>query len=340
MRSFGIRQAWVSVVLAAMALAVAAGAAAGETFCLKCQADRWRTLDAQLLQRAENLKKARIVLRLAQQKGDAALLQQAQAAVNRATKDWEYFDKTAEALNSHTYRAFLARHHVDVDARYDEARARLDRRTKEFDRLRKALGSQKQATLKEMQGILDQTVREHRDAGSDLLFNAVQVVGGHVDVLVKEMQAAHAAAEKIRAMESFARVAKLVHAGHAAADLYKKEYWQAATEGGRLVLAESIPWLLAGAGAGAMMGAATGLPLAVTLALDVATINLSYDEFHAAEERLQGVRNIELAWQAEIESLGARVKTLEAERALAEDAIQRQKAFEQQVRKIQREMNP
>lgn len=191
-------RATVIVALLAGMLAAAPPTRAEELFCLDCQTKRWQSLETQILKRAGNLKSARELLRQAEKGDDADLLAKARALVARTTAEWEYVDRLARQLGSPSYTAYLARHQVDVEQRFDSARAALKRRTEQFDRLRGALGEQKAVVLRDMQGIIRQEAKERRGLAVDSSFGALK---GAADLAEHQLaRLARAASRRRRAL--------------------------------------------------------------------------------------------------------------------------------------------
>jgi hypothetical protein len=320
---------------------VVAPAAAQDAFCADCQARRWQALETQLLKRAATLKDARQAVRDAERSGSAELLADARAALASATAAWRAVDDVARKLESRTYTTYLARAQVDVEQRYDEARAALHRKTEQFDRLRGVLGDQKARALGEMDGIIRQEAKERRELGLNGALIALKGAAVKAEAAIEELRklpAGQARDAALRDLQQFVGLVNTAEGARIRDELARGEHWAAVAGGGQLILGLAIPRVLPPATAASATAHATAWPAFLTLALDLTQIGLSHVEFHEAQERLDGVRNVELAWQSDIRALGARVGSLRAEREFAAEAIRRQQSFAQQVSRIRAEV--
>lgn len=325
------------------------GYAQSEAFCQTCQATRWSSLEDQLLRRAANVKRARELLRKAEAGGRADLVQQAMAHLERTTTEWEYIDELARKLESGTYKMFLARHQVDVERRYDEARADLHRKTEQLNRLRQSFGAAKEAELTQMRALAAEEARLRTGLGINSAVGAIKGAGNKAEMSLRLLKAIPSGAidwsDDIRRLERFVDVVKAVKLSKIGVDAVKGEYWKAAISASQTILALVIPtsltskhYVFMSAAASTQLARTMAFPFFVTLALDFAEIGLSHEQFREAEERLQSVGDLELSWQVRVQSLGQRVNYLRAERELAADATRRQEVLEAQVRKIREEL--
>jgi hypothetical protein len=321
-----------------------------EPFCQRCQAARWASLGDQLLGRAQNLKSARALFRQAEASHREDLIQKAKAFVDRTTLEWQYVDQLATTLQSSSYKAFLARHQVDVDVRYDEARAELHRKTEQLDHFRHTLDPDKQSQLRQMQAIATEEAKQRRTLATDSGRGAIKAAAFGVDLSLRLLKSIPSGAidwgKEIQRLERLSTLAKAIELGKIGADTLNGEYWRASVDASQVILALIIPTAITSeykvfiaSAAQSQLARLTAYPFFLTTGLNFADIGVSHLEFSDAEARLDHIDSVEANWTFDIESATSRVTNLAAERDLAADAVQRQRQIESQAAIIRAELN-
>jgi hypothetical protein len=321
-----------------------------QPFCQACQAARWDSLDNELLRRAENLKRARALLWQAQTSGNPALIKRARDMVARTTAEWNYIDGLATKLQSASFKTFLARHQVDADARYDQARVELHKKTEQLDRLRHALEGQKQSEFQQMKSYATEEAKERQTLAIDSGLGAIKAAAFNVDLSLRLLKSIPSGAidwtPEIQRLERLSAAAKTIKSGKMAYDVYKSEYWKASVGASQTVLALIIPKALTSEykvflaeAAKTRLTQLTAYPFFVTVGLDYADIGLSHVQFREAEARLRKIGDLEKNWQLDLQIAAARVKNVAAERDLASDALRRQAQLEAQIATIRQELS-
>jgi hypothetical protein len=316
-------------------------AAQQNAYCVACVDQRWDAMEKMLLARAQRLKAARNLLRDAQQRGDAALVQKAQAYLATSQRLWDEVHASAAALGAPTYKAWLARNLVEVEASYDAAVAERRRKEAQYQKLSGALGDQRAGILREMDGIVKEQAQQGRTLAINTFFLAN--AGG---ALAAERMVHHLAslpngpaehAARIALLNQFIGSSRTLEAGRAAHEAAGGHYRDAGVEAGQVALgilaplAPAAPWLV---------GAAVVAGPAARVSFGVAELALSSMQWREAQERLADVRSVELKWQFDVAVLAARVDNLKHEREMASASIERQRAFEAQFARARAEAAP
>lgn len=330
----GIRIA--CLLAAAAALWLPEPVTAQEPYCMPCQAARWKSIEDIMLARAQRLKSARVLLRDSQQRGDASLIQKAQAHLDNITRLWNEINATAQALGSPSYQSYLARNLADTEAAYDAAHADWKKKLEQFNRLRSALGDQRARIQADIEGTLKEEERQRWQLGFNSVFTALKAgaLGAEQEVhylgSLPNGPAEHAA--KIQMLNRLIGAQRAAELGKAGYEAHEGHYWEAGAGIGQLTLEMLVPM------SSRMFPVVVATAPVVTLGLDLAAVGLSHVEWRAAQARLEDARSTESKWQFEVAVLAARVDNLKHEREMAADVIERQRAFEQQLGKVGAEL--
>jgi hypothetical protein len=290
------------------------------------------------------------LLRQAQGSGNAALIQRAKDMVARTTAEWKYIDELATTLQSASYKTFLARHEADAEARYDEARAELQKKTEQRDRLRHALERKEQSELQQMKSYATEEAKKRQTLAVDSGLGAISAAALEVELSLRLLKSIPSGvvdwALEVRRLERLSAAAKAIEYGETAKDVYKGEYLKAAAGASQTILAIIIPkaytseykvFLSEAAKAG--LSQLTAYPFFLTVALDFADIGLSHVQFGEAQARLRDIDNMDKNSEIDVVIAVARLKNVAAERDLAADGVRRQAQLDAQVARIRQELS-
>jgi hypothetical protein len=305
-----------------------------EAFCLSCQSARWKSIEDQMLLRAENLVKAQRMMSLAAKQADPSLQKSASALLAKSTAEWQEILLNSQTLGGNTYREYLARNLVDAEANYNAARAALTSKTAMFNRLRGALADQRQRILNDMEGSAKQYNVEHFKLGSDIFFEGIHIAIANNEALIAALRKASSPRlDLIDKLEFGVNKLKKVENARTGYQFGKGEYYNLSVDAGRAVVE-------AAAVGTALAPYAMGVPALTLLALDAASVGMSYQQWHEANQRLEDVRGVEIKWQVDLSASKATLHDAELGKQMAADAIERQNHLNAQLANIKAELGP
>lgn len=327
----------LAITLAALLIAAKPAAADEDPYCMPCQANRWKSVEKVMIQRAENLKKAREFLRAAERRGEPALTQRAREHLETVTGQWNEVYQSSLALGGPSYKAYLAKNLADVEVSYDDARAAWKNKVDQFRRLQSPIADQRERILNDMKGTIEEEANQRLRLGRDSLFASAKVWTIYADLEIDHlMRLPNGAVEHRAAIQLLNRLIgaeKAAETAKPAYELKKKHYWEFGAEVAQQVLETVVP-----VSSGLYPATVACKPI-VEIGLDFASIGLSHNEWREAQERLEDVRGTELKWQVDLAILAARAKNLKRECEMAADAIDHQRAFEKQLRLVSAEVS-
>lgn len=359
-RAWPLRTAVITValVLAALQAPVQAQGDGCKTIreCLsKSHNARWDALDKQITLRAQQYRELLQLHEQATRSGNSALLARIEPALRQAKENWDYIDAVARQLEDDFFTKTLTARSVRLDEEIASVQAELHKRTEIFDRLRNANEEERASLVRQMQGLAIEEKNDRLklalDSAGALGSQASRIAGwlgeqgakapalasGEIGKkfsdqltklagLSKRIEgSAKSLAEPNREIVFAVKGAKAGYKAH------QRDYYAASIEAAQIAADIAAKALATSEQGVKQLPALATVPTTAKLVLNFVSIIQDHHQFAEVEQRFANVESEEMHWRIEIALAGGRLESLRQDRALADEALQREASFKRNI---------